>query len=118
MPYIPLSVKIRGVLPSLQHAGRLKNPLDPWAKQIRVYSKKRLKTDEDHLAMMEAEFKGGLYCYEDDMTKMADGKFPYWPADNIHACIKTQAKERKLGKVVDAAVVIVPPGGKEAKSIG
>ena len=58
--YEQLHVKIKGTLPCLQQNGRMKNPLDPWAKEIRKYSKKRTKTDEDHISMMEAEFKGSL----------------------------------------------------------
>lgn len=110
--YQVMTVRITGDLPQLMHNGRMKNPLDPWAKQIRKFSSKRKKVDEDHIAMMEAEFKGGLYLYEDDVTKASDGKYPYWPADNIHACIKTAAKEKKLGKVIDSAVVVTPPGGR------
>lgn len=110
--YHPLSVKITGTHPQLMHSGRLKNPLDPWAKEIRKYSGKRKKTDEDHIAMMEAEFKGSLYLLDDDLTKVCDGTTPYWPADNLHAMIKTQAKDKKLGKVIDSAVVVTPPGGR------
>lgn len=108
-----LSVRIKGRLDQLMHNGRLKNPLDFWAKEIRKYSGKRKKTDEDHVAMMEAEFKGSLYLYDDDNgSHPYNGQHPYWPHDNLHACIKTAAKDKKLGKVVDSAVVISPPGGR------
>ena len=111
--YQPLYVRIKGVLPQLMHNGRLKNPLDPWAKAIKGPSKKRTKTDEDHIAMMEAEFKGSLYLLDDDDSKKGyNGKVPYWPADNIHACIKTQAKQERLGKVIDSSVLVQQPGGR------
>jgi len=112
MPYKPLSVKITGDLPQLMHSGRLKNPLDPWAKAIRKHSSKRKKTDEDHIKMMEYEYKGSLYLFEDDPSKVCDGKYPFWPADNIHACIKTMAKDKRLGKKIDEAMVVTPPGGR------
>ena len=99
--YEQLHVKIKGTLPCLQQNGRMKNPLDPWAKEIRKYSKKRTKTDEDHISMMEAEFKGSLYV-RDEST----GNGIYWPADNVHACIKTWAKQKKLGKVIDSAGIV------------
>lgn len=102
-----LYVQIRGILPQLQNNGRLKNPLDKWSKEIRRYSKKRTKIDEDHVAMMEAEFNGSLYLFDDDR-----GMYPYWPTDNLHAMIKTQAKDRRLGKLIDSAVVVQPPGGR------
>lgn len=104
--YEYMTVKIDGVLPQLMHNGRLKNPLDPWAKEIKKYSGKKPKVDDDHIAMMEAEYKGSLYLFDDDAgAHPYDGKFPYWPADNLHACIKTQAKTRRLGKAIDSAVI-------------
>lgn len=109
---IPFFIRIVGTHPQLMHSGRLKNPLDPWAKEIRKYSGKRKKTDKDHIAMMEAEYKGSLYLADDDLEAVCDGEYPYWPADNIHACIKTAAKMKKMGKDFDSSVVIVPPGGR------
>ena len=113
--YSPLTVMIEGTAMQLMHNGLLKNPLDPWAKQIRVFSKKRSKTDEDHVAMMEAEYKGSLYLFDENRSLEAhpyNGKHPFWPHDNIHACIKTAAKAKKLGKIVDTAMVVRPPGGR------
>jgi hypothetical protein len=115
MGYLPLAVKIVHTQPQLMHSGRLKSPLDPWAKGIRRFSSKRKKIEDDHIGMMEAEYKGSLYLFEDpslDSGKASDGKFPYWPHDNIHACIKTQAKDKKMGKVIDSAMVVKPPGGR------
>ncbi len=105
--YQPLYVHIRGIAPQLQNNGQRKDPLNRWAKAIARISKKRTKTDDDHMAMREAEFKGSLYCRDD-----REGRVVYWPADNIHACIKTAAKMKKQGKVVDTAVVVGPNGGQ------
>lgn len=104
--YEKMHFHIRGVLPSLQHHGRLKNPLDPYAKWIRKHSKKsaKEKTDEDHVQMMEAEFKGSLYCLDDQK-----GTGIHWPADNVHAMIKIQAKKKSWGKKIDSGVVVQHP---------
>ncbi len=104
--YTHLYARIKGTVPQLQNNGLRKDPLYYWTKQLGKISKKTKKTDEDHMAMREAEFKGSLYCLDDEK-----GGPIYWPSDNIHACIKTAAKMKKLGKVVDTAVVVKSPGG-------
>ena len=115
MLYRPLFVRIKGLIPQIMHNGILKDPLGCWPKQLGKYSKKRKKTDDDHVAMMECEFKGSLYLYDEDSDPKKhpyNGEHPYWPADNIHACIKTAAKLKKLGKDFDSAVIVMPPGGR------
>lgn len=53
------------------------------------------------MAMLEAEFKGSLYCRDE-----TNGTDIYWPSDNIHACIVTGGKFHKLGKKIKEAVII------------
>lgn len=107
--YVPLFVHVRGILPALQSNGRLVNPLDPYTKTIKAIAakKSRDKSDADAIAMMEAQFKGSLYCYDDK----AGGPI-YWPADNIHACLKRGAKECRAGPKFDSAVIVEHPGGR------
>jgi len=105
--YTPLCVHIKGISPQIMSNGQMVDVLNRFSKKLKEYTSKRKKTDEDYIAMMEWEFKGSLYCFRDD-----DDGPPYWPAENIHACLKDAAKERKLGKTFDKAVLVEPPGGQ------
>lgn len=97
-------VTIRGIRPILVHNGRLADPLDDYAKALKVVSKKRDKSDEDHIEVGRVEFVGGLYL---------DPKLgPVIPADNLQAVIERGATKRKLGKVFKALVEVPEPEGE------
>jgi len=98
---VTLSVHICGLNDSLQHSGVLKDPFNRWTRKIKEHSRKTKKTDEDHNAMLEAEFKGSLYCRDDEK-----GEPIYWPSDNIHACIRAGGKLHKLGTKINQAMVV------------
>jgi hypothetical protein len=104
----PLYVLLEGLLPSLQHNGRLANPLNFWCKEMKKYSSKRKKTDEDHEKIMEIEYKGGMYLRNDqsDLRDIFhDEASPLvWPGDNTHAMIKEGAKLDKNGKLIDSGL--------------
>lgn len=81
------------------HNGRLSNPLDAYAKQIKEITSKRKKTDEDHLAIMRLEWEGGLYWDKD--------KGPYWPGINLDSMIVKAAKSQKRGQDVKRGLQVV-----------
>jgi hypothetical protein len=93
-----LKVKWTGVRPLLMHNGRLADPLDNFAKQMKELNKKRKKEDDDYLAMGDVELEGGLYW---DDTHGA-----HVPSDNIERCIQLGAQKSKLGKDAQAAVLV------------
>jgi len=94
-------VTIRGTRPLVHHNGRLKDPLNEWAKKLSAAAKKKQKSDEDHVHVARIEFEAGMYW---------DPKLgPYVPTDNLQACIIEGARKRKLGKVFEALVEVVPP---------
>ena len=82
----------------MMHNGRLADPLDPFAKALKVESKRRGKSDADHEAVAEAEFRGGLY-HDEELG-------PYIPAEWIHAALIEGAKLSKLGKLFKSSVVV------------
>jgi hypothetical protein len=92
------TVTLTGTLPLLMHNPRLADPLDPAAKLVKKYSSKRNKTDDDHLALAEAEFMGGLYM-DPDIG-------PFIPGMNIHAMLRDGGRLNKLGRKVIAGVLI------------
>lgn len=97
-----LPVKIRftlnGTSPLLMHNQRLSDPLDPFAKSLKVISGKKKKTDEDHEAMARIEFEGGLYHREEIG--------PYIPGVNIHRSLVEGARITRRGKDIDRGLTI------------
>ncbi len=94
-----LTFKITGKSPLLMHNGRLANPRDKYTRMMKVITKKRTKTDEDHeeLAMIEA--RGGLYYSEHSGV--------YMPGENIEATLINSAKLQKLGTALKRAARVV-----------
>lgn len=78
--------------PLLMHNERLADPLDPHSLEIAKISKKRGKTEADHLEIARLEFAGGLY-YDDELG-------PVLPGWNIVRCIQDGGKRHKLGAAV------------------
>lgn len=94
-------VTIRGTRPILMHNGRLKDPLDPWAKKLSTAAKKKGKSDEDHIHTARIEFEASMYFDE--------SAGPYLPVDNLQACLIEGARKRKNGKAFEALVEVMPP---------
>lgn len=106
MESITYEVKIEGIRPLLMHNGRLSDPLDEYTKRLKVATKKRDKSDEDHEEVAALEYEGGLY-WEKSVG-------PYIPWDNLQAVIERGATKRKLGKQFKAFVGVDPSGGPGA----
>jgi hypothetical protein len=83
--------------PLLMHNERLADPLNEFALEIGKLSRKRGKTETDHLAIARLEFVGGLYYDENDGPVM-----PVW---NIVRCIQNAGKQHKLGASVLRGVI-------------
>lgn len=98
MNYKQLRFRITGVAPLVQHNGRLANPLDPIAKQMKRVSGKRQKTDADFEELARLEFLGGLY--------LSDGA-PCIPGELIEATLVEAARKAKRGQQAKAGVLSV-----------
>ena len=72
----------------VMHNERLADPLDDFARNIAKISKKRNKTEADHVEIGRLEFLGGLYL---------NGNGPCLPAWNILRCLQDGAKRHKRG---------------------
>ena len=72
----------------MMHNERLADPLDEITREIAKISKKRNKTEADHMEIGRLEFHGGLY---------ANGNGPCLPAWNILRCLQDGAKRHKRG---------------------
>ena len=72
----------------VMHNERLADPLEEIVRQIAGITKKRNKTEADHLEIARLEFLGGLYTNDNG---------PCLPAWNILRCLQDGAKRHKRG---------------------
>lgn len=96
--YKVLDFHIRGVSPLLMHNGHLADPMNPFAKAMKVISGKRKKTDADYAELAKIEFLGGLYTDEDGQ--------PVIPGEVLEATLVAGAKTSKKGKVAKSAIIV------------
>lgn len=105
-----LSVTVGGVSPLLMHNGRLSDPLDPFAKELKRVTSKKKKTDDDHAAMSRVEWYGGIY-HEGDI-EINNGAFKASPETRLiipglmlEAMLINGAKKNKNGPAFKAGVL-------------
>ncbi len=98
MCYKTIEFHVRGVAPLLMHNGQLANPRNKFAKAMKEITSKRKKTEEDHNALADLEFLGGLYVDDDG--------HPTLPGELVEAAIVNGAKKTKNGKNAKAAIIV------------
>lgn len=82
----------------VMHNERLADPLDPFVRDIAAISKKRNKTEADHMEIARLEFFGGLYTSPAiESIGSVNGNTPTIPAWNILRCLQDGAKRHKRG---------------------
>lgn len=81
---------MKGLTPLLMHSCDGVNPLHPITREIKKYTSKRTKTEEDLATISDLEWESGLY-YDDEIGV-------YIPAENIEASFIEGAKATKKGK--------------------
>ena len=95
-------VEIEGVTPLIIHNCRTGNPLDVYAKKLKALTSKRLKTEEDHEAILKVQWEACLYWNE--TLKL------YIPWENLYAMLLHAAKKHKLGPKMGAVTFTDPIG--------
>jgi hypothetical protein len=95
-----LVLNITGTRPMLQHNGRLANPIDPYTRRVKELVAKRKKTDEDLIAIMQAEARGAVY-------ETAEGLVGF-PTANVWRCIYDAAKAYKRGEDIKRSMTHDP----------
>jgi len=97
-----LKLRLTGVRPLMMHNGRLADPMNEYVREMKkLTGKGRKKTDDDLLKLRWLEWRGGLYVDEKGA--------PCMPGDNIHAALVEGARKQRLGKDVDAAIMVDEP---------
>ena len=93
-----MSIKVtwKGISPLIMHSCQCVNPLHPIAKELKKYTSKKNKTDEDLVKISDLEWEAGAYW--------KDGMGLYIPAENVEATIINGAKANKKGKDIQKYV--------------
>lgn len=91
-----LKVTWKGITPLIMHSCKCVNPLHPIAKELKKYTSKKNKTEEDLNIISDLEWKAGAY-WDDEIGL-------YIPGENVEATIQNGAKANKKGKDIQKYV--------------
>lgn len=91
-----LRVTWKGITPLIMHSCKCVNPLHPIAKELKKYTSKKNKTEEDLNIISDLEWKAGAY-WDDEIGL-------YIPGENVEATIQNGAKANKKGKDIQKYV--------------
>lgn len=92
-----LTLRLVGVAPLLMHAGRMADPMDPFAQRLAALTSKRAKTQADHQQIAKVEWHGGLW--------LAGGR-PCVPAEALEAAMVRAGRSRRAGSLLRAALTV------------
>jgi len=95
-----IKVTWKGMTPLIMHSNQGVNPLHPLTKEMKKYTGKRKKTDEDYEIIADLEWESGLYW--------KDGIGLFMPAENVEATIRNGAKSIKKGSAVQKFLSVEP----------
>ena len=88
-----LKVTWKGSTPLIMHSCQCVNPLHPISLELKKYTSKRTKTEEDLIKISDLEWEAGAYW--------KDGIGLYIPSENVEATIINGAKANKKGKDIE-----------------
>lgn len=88
-----LRITWKGTTPLIMHSCQCVNPLHPIAKELKKYTSKKKKTEEDLLKIADLEWESGAYWKE--------GLGLYIPAENVEATIINGAKAYRKGSDIE-----------------
>lgn len=88
-----LQITFKGTTPLIMHSCQCVNPLHPIAKELKKYTSKKKKTEEDLLMISDLEWKAGAYWKESLGL--------YIPAENVEATIINGAKAYRKGSDIE-----------------
>lgn len=91
-----LLVTWKGTTPLIMHSCQCVNPLHPIAKELKKYTSKRNKTDDDLKKISDLEWESGAYWKEELGL--------YIPGENVEATLINGAKANKKGKDIEKYV--------------
>ena len=99
-----LKVTWKGTSPLIMHSCQCVNPLHPISVELKKYTSKKKKTEDDLKKISDLEWESGAYWKE--------GLGLYIPAENVRATLVNGAKEIRKGtdiqKYVDILDLYIP----------
>lgn len=93
-----IKYKIKGVAPLLMNCAKYVDPLHPKAKELKSYTSKKNKTDDDHREIAKLSWIGSLYFDDKEQVIV--------PAKALWMSLWNAAKLKKLGVQFKRGVVI------------
>lgn len=99
-----VKVRLIGQTALLQHNERLANHFDEYTKALKDATKKRTKTEQDHLEIDRLEFEGGLY-WDEELG-------PYVPETWVRKAVIEAARITKSGMKVERGLLGIEPRGR------
>jgi len=100
MGMLRLQIDMVGTRPLLPHNVQLADPENQYARDLKLLTQKKTKTDEDRRQMAKVEWFGGLYT---DPSIVG----PAMPTGNIRRMLVRAATITKQGKAVERALAFV-----------
>ena len=94
---------IEGITQMVQHSGRLANPRDPIARDMKAITSKRKKTDEDLDQLADLEWMGGVYTNKNGRVIV--------PGDVLEGALFEAGKKTRRGADVRSALWV--PGAPD-----
>lgn len=91
-----IEIQLKSVSPLLMHNVQLADPDNKIVQEIKTYTGKRKKTEDDRRAIEKLEWFGGLYLGKNG---------PVIPTHMLRKCIVNTARISKLGKQVERALL-------------
>lgn len=91
---------LRGTSPLLCHNPQMVDPECVWNREIKTYTSKRKKTDDDMKQIERLEWYGGIYTAEIDGSVMVTQ-----PTSKVRKCLINAAKISRQGKQIERAVI-------------
>ena len=94
-----LIVTLVSTTPMLMNNNQAVNPMHPLAIELKKYTGKKKKTDEDSVEILKIKWRAAIY-YDEKIG-------PYVPAENVEACMRDAAKRSKRGKDVTTGIRVM-----------
>lgn len=93
-----LTLHLTGTAPLLMRRPTTVNPLDPITREIKKFTGKRKKTEEDHQTIARLEWESSIYHEA--------GVGVYVPGVNVETCLRDAGKVTKQGTAVTRGVIV------------
>lgn len=94
--FAEIEFKINGITGHVQHNGQAANPMNPYAKAMKVITSKKKKTDEDHEELLKLKWQSALYVNKAGRVII--------PSRVIEGAYVEAARRSKQGRDVQAAL--------------